>query len=62
MQNGLRVDVANAFNDLPEENFSQWLLALLTLAYKVKEVTTCTELHNKHDMALGLKCFVELDN
>lgn len=54
------MDVSNTFNDLFEEDFGEWLIALLPLSHKVEEITSRAELHDEHDMPLRLKSLVQL--
>lgn len=62
MEDRLSVNVTDTFNDLFKQDFSERLLALLSLTDKVKEITSSTKLHNEHDMALSFKCLVQLDH
>ena len=55
------MDVTDSFDDLFEQDLGQWFVTLLPLAHEVEQVASSTQLHDKHNVALGFECFVELD-
>ena len=62
MQNWLRMNVAQAFNNLLEKNFSKIFIALFALPHKVKQISASTQLHDKHNMSASLESLIEFDN
>ena len=60
MQDRLRVNVADAFDDLLKKDLGKRLLALFTLPHEVEKITARAQLHDQHDVTLSLECLVQL--
>ena len=52
--------VSESLSYLDKEELGHVFFKTLSTAYKAKQVTTCTELHDKAEMAFGVERVVEL--
>lgn len=62
VKNPLAMNVAQAFNDLSEDDLGADLVQLLSLSDVVEQVATGAELHAEQHVALGLEGLVQLDD
>ena len=62
MCNVLDVDVCQPMDDLFEEILGHVLRQPSAFAHIVEQVTTATQLHDKHNVLFGFECFEQLHN
>ena len=62
MRDILRVDVAQAVDDLLEDLLSEWFLESPSFTHVVQKVTTCAQVHHNYNMLLRLNRLIDLHN